>query len=306
MRDINRIIIAGGKGFIGRAVTAKLLESGYVVSHLTRRSAENPANPNVEALHWDGRSLGPWATRLKGAFAVINLSGHSVNCRHNAKNRMAILQSRVDSTAVIGQAIIQSATPPRVWINASSIGYYGDTGDDWADEHSPSGSGFLAQVSEQWERAQDLYMLNHTRRVIFRIGIVLDRDGGMLTPLSQLTKWGLGGAAGTGKQWISWIHREDLAALFAFALQKNLCGAYNAVAPHPVRNRDFMALLRRQLKRPWSPPVPAPLLRLGAWGMQSSGNLALTSQRVRSDRLPGTGFLIQYRSAKETLNAIYG
>jgi len=305
MGENHRIIIAGGSGFIGRAVTANLIELGYGVTHLTRRIAKKDAIQGVEQLHWDGKSLGPWTTQLEGALAVINLSGHSVNCRHNAKNREAILHSRVDATAVIGQVINQSATPPRVWINASSIGFYGDTGNDWADENSPSGSDFLANVTQHWEKAQDQYILPRTRRVILRFGIVLDRNGGMLAPLSQLTKWGLGGAAGKGKQWVSWIHRADLAALIAFTLRENLCGVYNAVAPNPIQNRDFMALLRRQLKRPWSSPVPAPLVRAGAWAMQSSGDLALTSGRVRSDRLPGTKFDFLHPTPQKALEAIF-
>ncbi len=275
---MGRVVVAGGSGFIGQALARMLVSRGYDVAVLTRGL---PAVEGViEFAQWNGRTVGDWAHVLDGAVAIVKLSGKSVNCRHTPENRREILASRVDSVRVLGEAIAHCTRPPNAFIQASGIGFYGDSGDRILDEKAPAGGGFMAKVCQEWEGAFERLELPATSKVILRIGMVLGRSGGALAVLARLTRLRLGGAAGDGRQFMSWIHRNDLNRMFAFAMERHdLTGPFNAVAPEPITNAEFMRQLRRVLHRPWSPPTPAPLVRLGAWLMGTEGDLALQSYR---------------------------
>jgi hypothetical protein len=261
----------------------------------------------VRYLNWDGKTAAGWTRELSGAAAVINLAGRSINCRFTKENRRQILASRVDSTRALAAAIAETATPPRVFVQASGIGYYGCSGECVVDESAPTGSDFMAEVCEQWEGALGAFALPRTRKVILRIGIVLGRGGGALAVLERLTKAYLGGAAGNGRQFVSWIHMADLMRMIVAAIERDdLSGIFNATAPNPVRNAELMRELRRVLRRPWSPPVPGPLVRAGGWLMGTEGNLALQSFRVVPKRLLDAGFTFEYPHLQEALAALYG
>jgi hypothetical protein len=175
------------------------------------------------------------------------------------------------------------------------VGFYGDTGSLARDEDAPAGGGALGTICQQWEAAFAAAALPATRKVVLRIGLVLGRDGGALPVLSRLTRGFLGGAAGDGRQYISWIHLADLTAMFAAAVEDGkMAGAYNAVAPAAVTNAELMRELRRALHRPWSPPAPALAVRWGARLMGSEGSLALTSQRCLPRRFLAAGFPFQF------------
>lgn len=268
---MKRVILAGGSGFVGSALAPALRISGYEPLLLGREATD---------LIWDGKTLGNWASALDGAEAVVNLTGKNINCRHTDENRREILRSRVDSVRVLGDAIARCAVPPKVFVQASGVGYYGDTGDRVADESAPFGNDFPAAVCRQWEGAFDALDLPATRKVILRLGVVLGRDGGALPMLEKLTRWFLGGAVGTGHQFVSWIHVDDIVRMFEAVIGRaELVGVFNTVSPNPVTNSELMRELRHALHRPWSPPVPAPFARAGAWLMGTDGQLALTSCR---------------------------
>ena len=301
----NKIIIAGGSGFLGQALTPVLIERGYDVIILGRGAA-GPRG-GAQHLQWDGRIVGDWAGALDGAKAVINLTGKSVNVRHTPENKREILHSRVDSVRVLGAAIARCATSPQVFVQASGIGFYGDTGDRAVEESAPAGSDFMAEVCREWEGALDALPLPATRKVVLRVGVVLGREGGALQLLEKLTRLFAGGAVGSGRQFMSWIHIADIVRMFAVAIeQPELTGAFNATAPEPVTNAEFMRELRRALHRPWSPPVPAPFARLGAWLMGSEGDLALLSYRCLPRRFLEHGFTFHFPTLETALGDLYG
>lgn len=300
-----QIILAGGSGFLGQALTPMLLASGHEVIVLTR--GETAMRDGVQHLRWDGRTVGEWAKAIDGAHAIVNLAGRSVDCRHTPANRREIICSRVDSVEVLGEAITRCAKPPAAFVQASGIGFYGDTGQRAVDENAPRGHDFMAEVCRQWEGAFEALAFPQTRKLVLRIGFVLGREGGALKLLEKLTRLFLGSAVGNGRQFISWIHIVDLCRMIIAAIeQPELTGVFNATAPEPVTNRDFMTELRRTLHRPWVPPVPAPLARLGAALLGSEGDLALLSYRVLPRRFVEHGFTFEYRVLHPALRQLYG
>lgn len=297
-----RVVVAGGTGFVGRALVAHLEEIGYEVTVLTTSSAG--ADPRF--VPWDGRTLGEWAGALEGARALINLSGSSINVLWTPENRKRILSSRVDSTRTLGTALARASSRPPLWINASAIGFYGDTGQAEATENSPPGAGFLGETCRAWEAAVDETCPPGVRAVKLRIGIVLGPDGGILQPLARLTRLYLGGSIGKGTHWVSWIHRTDLVRMASWLFEEPLSGPLNAVAPYPVQNREFMAELRRVLGRPWSPPAPSFAAALGARLMGTEPALATVSQRVRPHVALDRGFEFRFPTLASALEEIYG
>lgn len=275
-----RIILAGGSGFLGQSLAKTLHGKGHEVIVLGRAAPHRSAI--ARHVQWDGRALGDWAGLLDGAQAVVNLTGRSVNCRHTPENRREIIESRVNSVRVLGEAIARSNRPPEVFVQASSLAIYGDPGDRWCDEDSPHAEGFSETVCKRWEGAFDAISGPGMRKVVLRIGIVLGTDGGALPVLARLTRWFLGGAVGNGQQYISWIHIADFNRMLMAAIERDdLAGVFNATGPNPATNAEFMRELRRALHRPWSPPVPAWATRIGARLMGTEASLALTGRRCR-------------------------
>jgi len=301
---MKRIILAGGSGFVGRALAPVLVAKGYDVVVLSRGAAH--LEDGVVHLQWDGRTIGDWAREIDNAEAIVNLTGKNINCRHNAENRREIVRSRVDSVRVLGEAVAASAQPPKAFVQASGIGYYGDTGDRLVDETGPLGNDFSADVCRQWEDAFETLDPPATRKVVLRLGVVLGRSGGALPVLEKLTRFFLGGVVGSGRQFISWIHVADIVRMFVTAIdQSEITGVFNATAPAPVTNREFMGDLRHVLHRPWSPPVPAPLVRAGAWIMGSEGDLALVSSRCAPRRFLEHRFSFQFPNLRDALAGLY-
>ncbi|MEI9959977.1 MAG: NAD-dependent epimerase/dehydratase family protein [Limisphaerales bacterium] len=222
---MKRIVIAGGSGFIGQAITRELLKRDYEVVILTRlpRSRQDAAKEIV----WDGEHLHEWIQSLDGAEAVINLAGRTVHCRHTPENLRQIKESRVNSVRAIAAACDHVKKSPRIWVQASGIGFYGDRGNEICDEGCGTGNNLLAEVCRLWEEAFNAAHLSQTRRVILRIGVVLGNGGGGFPILARLAKLFIGGAAGNGKQFIGWIHLEDLVQMFIAAIEnENLSGVF--------------------------------------------------------------------------------
>ena len=299
-----RVILAGGSGFLGRALTPDLIRAGYEVIVLTR--GPDRESGGVRYVHWDGKTLGPWATLLDGAAAVVNLTGRSVNCRYNAANRREIVESRVDSVRVIGRAIAECRTPPAVWVQCASAAIYGDAGEQPCDEQTPPGVGFSPDTCVTWERAFHETPSPRTRRVLLRIGFALGRDGGALGTLAKLARWFLGGRVGSGRQWMSWLHVKDLSRLVLWCIEReDLEGLFLAVGPNPVRNEQFMRELRRAVHRPWSPPVPAWAVKMGSWLIGTESELALWGRRCVPRRLADTGFEFRFTELREAFEDLF-
>jgi uncharacterized protein (TIGR01777 family) len=298
------VILAGGSGLLGRSLSRLLAAKGSEVIVLSRshRQTEN----GVRFAQWDGRTVGEWASLLDGADAVVNLTGKSVNCRYTPENRREIVRSRVESVAALGAAIARCGRPPRVLVQAGSLAFYGTATSDVHTEDSPPGRGFSPDVCRQWEAAFDDLALPGTRKVLLRIGFALAGDGGALKTLGALTKCFLGGTVGSGGQYISWIHIADLNRMFEWAIEREeITGTFNATGPAPVTNAEFMRELRAALHRPWSPPVPEWLARLGAWAMRTEADLALTGLRCLPERFVDHGFAFEYPELGGALRAIY-
>lgn len=300
-----RIILAGGSGFLGRALGPILLAKNYEVVVLSRQPAHESGG--IRYVTWDGRKIGRWAEVLDNAKAIVNLTGKSVNCRYTSENRREIIESRVDSVRVLGEAIKQCGKPPEVFVQSGSLAIYGNAGDQWRDESSPHGTGFSVDVCERWEKAFDALDLPQTRKSLFRIAFVLARGEGALKILARLTKWFLGGRVGSGRQFISWIHIADLNQMFLWAIERNnISGVFNATSPNPVTNAQFMRELRRALNRPWSPPVPVPLVYIGAWLMRTEASLALSGWRCTPRHFLEQGFQFEFPELRPALSNICG
>lgn len=296
---MGRVLVAGGTGLIGRALVQELKDRGHEVLVLSRRSGPG-------RVQWDGCSVGAWAAELDGAKAIVNLAGESIAGRWTEAYKQKIVQSRLDPTRAIGNAIDQCKNPPEAWIQASAIGYYGDTGSREVSEASPAGSGFLADTTRQWEEAADEFDHPKTRLLKVRVGVVLAREGGMLPMLAKLTKAFLGGAVGSGRQYIPWVHLEDIARLFAWGVDTSVCGAVNGTAPSPVTNATFMAELRRVTGRPWVPPAPEAAIRALGPILGVAPELALTSSRVVPAIALAHGFRFRYTELGAVLDSLVG
>ena len=300
-----RIILAGGSGFIGRQLVPSLQAAGFEVVVLTRTPGRR--QDGVRELPWDGRTCGAWAVEVDGAEAIINLAGKSINCPHTAENIRWLTASRVESVRAVSAAIELAKQPPRVWIQASAIGFYGDTGSNCYNEYSLGGQDTLATICREWENAVHLTEPQETRKVILRFGLIFGPSGGVLPILARLTRWFLGGAAGNGRQYVSWLHQADLVAMVQAVLaDEHFTGIYNAVAPESVTNAELMRELRRILHRPWSPPVPVLAVKLGSRFTNSDPSLALASQRCVPTRFLDAGFTYRFPELATALQDLLG
>ena len=254
-----KAILAGGSGLLGRALAGRLIELGWEVVILTRSPQE--IDTTGREVFWNGETGGAWTAELEGATALVNFAGRSINCVFTLDNCREILDSRIKAVRALGKAVAKCKKPPAVWLQCSATGYYGTHGLGLCDEETLGGQGFLAEVCFQWEEAYNLLALAATRRVVLRLGMVLDLHGGAYPPLARLTKRFMGGAAGSGQQGISWVHVRDAVEIFVQALERpDMMGPYNVCAPDPVTNADFMRAMRHSLIRPWVPPAPASLV----------------------------------------------
>jgi uncharacterized protein (TIGR01777 family) len=301
---MKRIILAGGSGFLGQSLGQALQGQGHEVIVLGRGRSKVSGGMRHE--QWDGRTLGDWASLLDGAKAVVNLTGRSVNCRHTPENKRQIMDSRVNSVRVLGDAVSRCAQPPEVFVQSSSLAIYGDPGDRWCDEEAPQAHGFSEEVCKRWEGAFADVEKPGMRKVVLRIGIALAADQGALPVLARLTRWFLGGKVSHGRQYLSWIHITDLVRMFVDAIERaDLSGVFNATGPNPVTNAEFMRELRRTLHRPWSPPVPAWATKIGAPLMGTEASLALTGRRGAPRRFLEHGFQFQFPTLREAFANLY-
>jgi len=306
-----KVILAGGSGFLGRALSRALAAAGWEVVVLTRDTDRVPPAddlPALRAVMWNGETGGAWSTELEGAAALVNLAGRSINCVHSLENSREILESRLNAVKALNKGYSRAKNPPPVWVQCSATGFYGNAGDRFCEESLPSGPGFLAEVCRQWEEAFAALDLPDVRRVVLRLGPVLDQKTGPFPAMLGLTKKFLGGAAGSGRQFLSWVHRDDAVAAFAAALTNAaMAGPYNVCAPGAVTNTQFMRELRAAVGRPWVPPAPEFIVRFVAeHHFHTDGNLVLHGQRATPQKLLATGFKFQHPALAGAIRDLLG
>jgi hypothetical protein len=298
-----RIVIPGGSGQVGRILARHFFAQGHSVTVIAR----HPAAEAWRTVPWDGHGLDQWAVEIDGADVVINLAGRSVNCRYHERNRREILESRVYATRAVGLAIDQAVRPPSLWINASTATIYRHALDRDMDEATGEIGGgesgapdtwrFSIRVATEWEKAYfDAVVPSGTRKVALRSAMVMSPDrGGVFDVLLKLVRWGLGGKAGSGRQFVSWIHDSDFVRAVDLLIGRtDLDGAINVASPNPLPNRDFLRALREAAGVPVGLPASQWMLEIGALALRTETELLLKSRRVVPGRLLEAGFSLQF------------
>ena len=309
-----RILIPGGSGQVGTILARHLHANGHHVTILSR----NPQPAPWQILPWDGLNEGPWASEIDRSDAVIHLSGRSVNCRYNAENRRQIFDSRVKPTLLLGKLIAASPTPPRIWMNASTSTFYRNALDRPQDEFTgelgdlPSQRGtheppnlpetwsFSIDVAHRWEEALAAVPTPSTRKIRLRSSMVMSPDpGGVFSVLSRLSRFGLGGQQGSGKQFVSWMHDVDYCRATDLLLAHpeitdETDGIVNMTAPEPLPNRDFMRILRNAWHTPIGLPATKWMLEIGTFVMRTETELVLKSRRAVPTLLLKHGFIFDF------------
>lgn len=299
-----KILIAGGTGYVGQKLGQALARAGHEMVVLTRRphKAQVEMTYPAQLLSWQDleESLKRGALRFDG---VINLAGEGIaDQRWSEERKQALRDSRVQLTSDLRRIVSLQSQRPSVWLQASAVGIYGDRGDEWLYEMGEQGTGFLADLCRDWEAS--LSQDSADRSVIFRIGVVIGQGSGFLRALEPLWQMGAGGVLGSGRQWLSWIHVEDLVEAFMQALgDQKFSGVYNAVSPEPVRNRELTKILSAALRVPALIPTPTFALKLVLGEMAEA---VLGSQRVSAHKLTYSGFKFRYGTLQEALGSVYG
>jgi uncharacterized protein (TIGR01777 family) len=297
-----KIVIPGGSGQVGTLLARSFQTEGHEVVILSRSSGASP----WRVVPWDARSLGAWAAEIDGADVVINLAGRSVNCRYNAANRREILDSRVDSTRVLGEAVARAARPPRVWLQASTATIYAHRYEAPNDEATgilgggepdvPDTWKFSIDVARAWEEALDAAPTSNVRKVKMRAAMVMSPDpDGVFETLLNLVRRGLGGKAGDGRQYVSWIHHTDFVRSVHWLIDREgFEGPVNLAAPNPLPYADFMRALREAWGIPFGLPATRWMLEIAALFLGTETELVLKSRRVIPCRLLHEGFRFEF------------
>jgi uncharacterized protein (TIGR01777 family) len=298
------IVIAGGSGFLGRPLTDALVGDGHTLVQLTRGATDQAAP--VRRITWtpDG-SAGSWSSALKGAGAVINLAGESIGSRRwTTAQKKRIVDSRLLATRSLVTAIGGAPTPPPLFLSGSAVGYYGQLDDRLVTEETPPGDDFLASVCVRWETEAMNASSRATRVVCLRTGLPLARDGGALAPMLPPFWFGAGGPVGSGRQFWSWIHRQDWIDLVRFTIANpSVVGPMNATGPQPVTNKEFAKALGRAMHRPAFMPAPALALKVLFGEMAQA--LILSGQRVVPAKAQRLGFTFRYNNLDDALASLF-
>ena len=296
-----KVVIPGGTGQVGGLLRRALSARGHEVVVLSRHPGE--LEPGIQHLGWDGRTMGDWATAVDGADAVVNLAGRTVSCRYTDENLRQMMDSRVESTRVVGDAVAKAARPPRVWLQMSTATIYADRRDAPNDEATgviggsepgvPDYWEYSVRIARNWESAQLEADLPDTRRVALRAAMVMSPDrGGVFDVLLRMARLGLGGPVAGGGQYVSWIHDGDFVRAVELLIDReDLDGPVNLAAPQPLPQRELMHGLRRAWGRRVGLPATAWMAEIGAWALRTDTELLLKSRRVVPGRLLDAGFV---------------
>ncbi|MBM3128182.1 MAG: TIGR01777 family protein [Chloroflexi bacterium] len=304
---MKRIVITGGSGFLGRALTDELLRAGYEIVWLGRNpetTRDVPSGVRVEK--WDGRTAQGWGALADGAFAIVNLAGESIGIPPipwTNERKRRIRDSRVNAGKAMVEAVRLARVKPRVVIQASGVGYYGARGEEIITEKNSAGDDFLGDVATQWEASSAQVEALGVRRAIIRTGLPLDKSDGVFPYLALPFRLFFGGPIGSGRQFIAWIHLADYVRAIQFLIEnENARGVFNLTAPNPLTNADFGRALARVLHRPFWFPVPGFALKLALGEMAEL--LLLSGQRAVPERLLRAGFKFQFANADNALKDV--
>ena len=299
-----KILISGGTGLIGKALIKNLIKTGDQVLVLTRSKDGREDSDSKKYIEWNARSSAPLIPFLKDINAVINLAGDNIgNGNWTKAKKERIISSRVQAGNALSKAIIDSGDKPDVFIQASAVGYYGSSLDETFDESSPNGKGFQADVAQKWENSSGVLDAVGIRRVIIRMGIVLDAKSGALPLMVLPFKLFAGGPLGSGRQYVSWIHLQDDVRAIDFVMRNpKLSGAVNLTAPTSYPNKDFGKVVGKVMRRPYWFPVPAFGLKLV---LGEKSELVLDGQNVYPRKLLEHGFQFKYPDLESALRSIY-
>jgi uncharacterized protein len=297
-----KIVIPGGSGQVGRVLAPAFHADGHDVIVLSR----HPSSEKWRTAPWDGTTVGQWAEEIDGSDVVVNLAGRTVNCRYTPENRRQITESRVNSVRAVGEAIRKAKRPPGVWLQASTATIYAHRYDAPNNEYTgimggtepnaPDTWKFSIDVAQAWERVTDEAETPNTRKVKMRSAMTMSPDrGGIFDTLLALVRKGLGGTAGDGRQYISWVHDQDfIRSLYWIIEHQELDGAVNIAAPNPLPNKEFMRVLRDAWGTKIGLPATPWMLEIGALFMKTETELILKSRRVVSTRLIESGFEFEF------------
>jgi uncharacterized protein len=297
-----KLVITGASGFIGSALSSRLLDKGHTLTLLTRLAPRDASSATKRWLHWTPGTPGDWEAVVDGADGVINLAGEPIAAKRWTKQQKEkIHQSRIDTTNSLVEAIARAKQKPGFLLNASAVGYYGPRADETVSEETAAGNDFLSSVCREWEdearRAEPLGV----RVIRVRTGIVLGRGGGALAKMVSPFKFFIGGPLGSGAQWMSWIHLEDEVGLMLHLIETTrAAGPFNATAPNPVRMKEFCQILGQVMGRPSWAPVPAFALRLV---LGELAEMLLTGQRVLPAAAQRMGYQFRYPDLDAALEA---
>jgi len=292
---MKKLVIAGANGFISRHLTRYFSNRDWHVYGLARRA--EGLDSQCHYVEWDGKKLGDWMRVIDGCDVLINMAGRSINCRHNDENKRQILESRVDSTRVLGEAVAQCKNPPSLWVNASAAGIYQQSYTETYGESGEYGSDFMADVVKTWEKTFFTVSIpTSVRRVALRTTMVVSNEpGNAYRYLNTLAKFGLGGKAGNGKQIVSWIHIEDVSPAIEYIMNhEDLTGPVNMTAPEVVSNTEMMSRFRKSVGALIGLPAPAWGVRIGAYLIGTAPELVLNSYYVIPNKLLERGFVFKY------------
>ncbi len=296
-----RVIIAGGSGFVGKRLQEKLVEKNYDVVVLTRRNMDHQNRSNISFVKWDGKTPDGWQDQIEDSYGIINLAGDNIAAgRWTEAKKKSVIDSRVQSTQAVVKAIKNASTPPSVLVQASATGFYGDRGDEILDESSQIGTGFLSETAKQWESQVLPMQESNTRCAIGRIGVVLGMGGGMMDKVVTPFKFYMGGHLGSGQQWLSWIHIEDLVDAIIYLLENDsTTGTYNLTSPNPCNYKTFFQTLGKVMKSPSWFHAPGFILKtlLG----EMAKEMLLGGNRVLPKRLLESGFEFKYPDVEAAL-----
>ncbi|WP_395045972.1 TIGR01777 family oxidoreductase [Flavobacterium sp.] len=296
---MKKLIIAAGTGFLGQVLVAHFKDKFDQIVILTR--GKSKSIDSVKYVHWDAKTMSGWENELENASVLINLAGKSVDCRYTAANKKEIYDSRIDSTKILNEAVLNCKNPPKHWLNSSTSTIYKFSLDKQMDEVTGvTGDDFSMNIAKSWEKVFFETETPKTLKTTLRTSIVLGKNGGAFVPIKTLAKFGLGGKQGKGNQFISWIHEKDFARAIEYIIKKELTEVVNIVSPNPITNDDFMKTLRATIGIPFGLPTSKLLLKIGSFFIRTETELVLKSRNVIPKKLQENGFTFEYNTLEKT------
>ena len=296
------ILISGGSGLVGTNLISKLTSKGHTIVNLTTNPKKVGKTKNISNVYWNPAKGEIDKTQVENIDAVINLAGFNISNKWTEANKKEMIDSRVESTALLVKAVLESSSKPHVFISTSASGYYVASPNAMTEE-SPAGKDFLSTMSTLWEKETDALNQTSIRKVIFRVSVVIDKNDGAVGKMLPFFKLGLGAAIGSGKQMMSWIHLDDLTNMYIHALESNISGAFNATADNQCTNKEFSKALSKALNRPFFlPNIPKFVLQI-LFGEMSI--LLFQERNLSNQKIKSTGFTFKYANIQSALNSIF-